>query len=156
MHTFIHHNMMQAKLMSAKWKELKDRSKYEQQAEDDKVRYNNEMKDYTPPQDEGRDELEDCDASPEEDGARPVKRSRANVDMASRNSARANHAELPAVPTYTLALDGAFMAGPPAVSHSYSSDSAALPALSGITTRAAHSAPRDTSFDEKVTPQHHV
>ena len=45
--------------MSAKWKELEDKDEYEQQAKDDKVRYNNEMKDYTPPpQDDADDEDE--------------------------------------------------------------------------------------------------
>ena len=42
--------------MSAKWKELEDKDGYEQQAKDDKVRYNNEMKDYTPPPQDDEDD----------------------------------------------------------------------------------------------------
>ena len=35
--------------MSEKWKALVDKDHYEQQAKDDKKRYQNEMKNYTPP-----------------------------------------------------------------------------------------------------------
>jgi len=44
--------------MSAKWKELEDKDEYERQAKDDKVRYNNEMKDYTPPPQDNEEEDE--------------------------------------------------------------------------------------------------
>jgi hypothetical protein len=50
---------IQAKLMSAKWKEIEDKDEYEQQAKDDKVRYNNEMKDYTPPPQDDDDDDDD-------------------------------------------------------------------------------------------------
>ena len=45
---------IQAKILSAEFKELpdKERSKWEKKAEKDKVRYQNEMKSYTPPSDE--------------------------------------------------------------------------------------------------------
>ena len=66
-------------MISEQWKVLADQSKYVRQAEDDKVRYNNEMKDYTPPPEEDDDASpEDVDDAPKEDGP-PVKRSRREI-----------------------------------------------------------------------------
>ena len=45
--------------MSEKWKALEDKDHYEQQAKDDKTRYQNEMKNYTPPADEDGDDDDD-------------------------------------------------------------------------------------------------
>ena len=42
--------------MSEKWKALEDKDHYEQQAKDDKTRYQNEMKNYTPPDNEDGDD----------------------------------------------------------------------------------------------------
>ena len=53
--------LFQAKLVSAEWKKLSDEQKvmYEDKAKKDKIRYQKEMEDYTPPSDDGSDDDSD-------------------------------------------------------------------------------------------------
>ena len=81
MHIHNNNNIIKSKMISEHWKSLEDKSEYVQQAEDDKARHAREMKSYTPPPEEDDDASPKEDDDAEEDGARPVKRSHANVDM---------------------------------------------------------------------------
>lgn len=75
---FSHHAtlsfFLQGKLLGEEWKKLSDEDKapYEEQAEEDKERYQKEMEDYTPPSDD--------DDSDSDDGGGKKKAKRAKKD----------------------------------------------------------------------------